>query len=149
MIAVTGGKLTTYRAIAAEVVDSVETALGRTPVPTRTHLVMLPGADRSTQLDRLAAQDPSLARPLDPELGYRGADLAYGVRSEMACTIADLLMRRTHVAFETRDAGLSLAQSAARLVAPLLGWDSRALQTAVEEYASEARRVFGIDWATS
>jgi glycerol-3-phosphate dehydrogenase len=66
----------------------------------------------------------------------------------MACTLADLLMRRTHIAFETRDAGLSLAPSAARLVAPLLGWDSGATQAAVEAYASEARRVFGIDWAT-
>jgi glycerol-3-phosphate dehydrogenase len=146
VIAVTGGKLTTYRAIAAEVVDAVETALGRTPVPTRTHLIMLPGADRSAELDQLAARDPSLARPLDPELSYRGADLVYGVRSEMACTLADLLMRRTHIAFETRDAGLSVAPSAARLVAPLLGWDASALQTAVEAYALEARRVFGIDW---
>jgi glycerol-3-phosphate dehydrogenase len=146
VIAVTGGKLTTYRAIAAEVVDAVEGALGRAPMPTRTHLVMLPGADRQAQLDRLVAENPLLGRPLSPELSYRGADLVYGVQSEVACTLADLMMRRTHIAFETRDAGVSLSSHAAKLVAPLLGWNGLAIQAAVDAYADEARRVFGIDW---
>ena len=110
---ITGGKLTTYRAMAAEVIDAVEAALGRGPAPTRTHLIMLPGADRAAAVDAPAARNPALGQPLSPDLGYRGADLVYGVQSELACTLSDLLMRRTHVAFETRDAGVSLAPRAA------------------------------------
>ena len=36
----------------------------------------------------------------------------------MACTLGDLLIRRVHVAFETRDNG----RAAARKVAAFLGW---------------------------
>ena len=53
-ITVTGGKLTTYRAMAAEVVDAVERALGRTRrTASSTDLVALPGADPAP----LAAQE--------------------------------------------------------------------------------------------
>ncbi len=143
---ITGGKLTTYRALAAEVIDAVEAALERPPAPTRTHLVPLPGADRAAAVDALAASDPELARPLSPRLDYRGADLVYGVESELACTLSDLLMRRAPIAFETRDAGISMAPHAAALVAPLLGWDAKATQAAIATYSADAHRVFDIDW---
>ncbi|MEO5589307.1 MAG: FAD-dependent oxidoreductase, partial [Gemmatimonadaceae bacterium] len=43
IIVVTGGKLTTYRSMAAEVVDTVESALGLTPGRAPTDLEILPG----------------------------------------------------------------------------------------------------------
>ena len=43
MVTITGGKLTTYRAMAAEVVDTVLAELERPVVPTTTHVVPLPG----------------------------------------------------------------------------------------------------------
>ncbi len=42
VIIVTGGKLTTYRSMAAEIVDVIELALGRRPVRAPTDEVMLP-----------------------------------------------------------------------------------------------------------
>jgi glycerol-3-phosphate dehydrogenase len=145
LFTVSGGKLTTYRAMAAEVVDRVEEAMGRPPSATRTHLVALPGADRQGAVAALAAADPMLARRLVPDFAYRAADLAYAVRCEMALTLSDLLIRRTHIAFETPDAGVSASAAAAALVAPWLGWDAAARQVAVEAYAQDAQRIFGID----
>lgn len=145
MLTVTGGKLTTYRAMAAEVVDAVEQALGRPTSTTRTHLLQLPGGDRSAAVDALATQDPPLASRVTPELPYRTADLVYAVQCEMASTLSDLLMRRTHVAFETSDAGRAAARQAAPVVAPLLGWDSSATRDALDAYDTDAQRVFGID----
>jgi len=45
LVRVTGGKLTTYRAMAAEVADAVERSLGRTPTPSRTAALPLAGGD--------------------------------------------------------------------------------------------------------
>jgi glycerol-3-phosphate dehydrogenase len=144
MISVTGGKLTTYRAMAAEVVDTVIEALGRPPVPTMSHRVALPGADRAAAVRTLAASDPEMAASVHPQLDYRIADLVYAIRCEQAYTLSDLLMRRTHVAFETRDAGVAVAPRVAELVGPLLGWDAAARRGAVDEYTRDAHRVFGV-----
>lgn len=145
VVTVSGGKLTTYRVMAAEVVDTVERALGRPVTPAHTAREPLPGGDRRAAVSALAAADPALAVPVAAGLPYRGADFVYGVESELACSLADLLMRRTHVAFETRDAGAAVAPRVADLVAPLLGWDAAARQRELERYAADAARVFGID----
>jgi glycerol-3-phosphate dehydrogenase len=78
-------------------------------------------------------------------LPYIGAEVVYAAEHEMACTVSDVLMRRTQIAFETRDAGRSAAPGVASLMAPLRGWDAAAQRAAVEQYAADAERVFGID----
>ena len=175
MITVSGGKLTTYRSMAAEAVDAAERALGARPSPSPTDTTPLPGgeiasyeaevaaardvvgdevvAERLVQayggewlnVWGLAEEDPRLAEPVVEGLPYRKAELVWAVRHEMACTLADLLVRRTHVAFETPDAGLAAAAVAAETIAPLLGWTDRGVAHALEEYSGEARRIFAID----
>jgi len=41
VIVVTGGKLTTYRSMASEIVDEVERAIGRSHVASRTDVELL------------------------------------------------------------------------------------------------------------
>jgi glycerol-3-phosphate dehydrogenase len=149
MVTVTGGKLTTYRAMAAEVVDTVLADLDRPVVPTTTHLVRLPGRERAAAVDALASADAQLSERLDPQLPYRFADIVYGVECEQAFTLSDLLMRRTHVAFETRDAGVAVSPRVADVVAALLDWDPDAKQRAIDDYARDAQRVFAWDDATT
>jgi glycerol-3-phosphate dehydrogenase len=62
--------------------------------------------------------------------------MVYGVRSELAATLADLLLRRTHLAFETRDHGLLIAPR----VAELVGFSPATL----DDYAREVDRIFAI-----
>jgi glycerol-3-phosphate dehydrogenase len=51
LLSITGGKLTTYRAMAQEVVDAAERALGRaSPTPSTTGDVALPGAQRASDM---------------------------------------------------------------------------------------------------
>jgi glycerol-3-phosphate dehydrogenase len=175
MITASGGKLTTYRAMAAEIVDGVERALGLTPRPSPTDEVALPGGDvgaldddiltatdatgdaevaarlvhahggRWGEVWALAEREPELRGRLTPELPYLRAEFAYAVERELACTLADLLMRRTHVAYETRDAGRAAARLAAPLVAARLGWDDAAVARELEAYDADAARVFGVD----
>jgi glycerol-3-phosphate dehydrogenase len=164
VVSITGGKLTTYRVMAAEVVDTVQAALGAARTSARA--AGLPGGDlasieaecaaatRATgdaavgaRLVRalgsrwrdawaLADADPALAARVVPTLPYTLAELRWAMREEEAATLADLLVRRTHVAFEVPDAGRAVA----RAIAPVLGFDA----TAVAEYERDAARLFAI-----
>jgi glycerol-3-phosphate dehydrogenase len=71
--------------------------------------------------------------------------VAHAVEREAACTFADVLVRRTHVAFETRDHGVGVAERIAPLMSALLGWSDAQRAAALETYREEARRLFAID----
>ena len=144
VINVTGGKLTTYRSMAAEIVDLVQDALGQPKKVAATDSVELPGAERPQKMARLRGDDSSLSTPLVNGLPYTGADLVYGVQNELAQTLSDLLIRRVHLAFETRDHGKSVAPRAADIVAPLLGWDDQTKLARVREFEEDIGRMFAI-----
>jgi glycerol-3-phosphate dehydrogenase len=175
LVSVTGGKLTTYRAMASEVVDAVQRALGRAPTPSATaHEPLaggaLPDLDAEIAAATAAVGDAAVATRLvhahgdawravwspvrtEPELAerveasrpYLLAELRYAVRHEMALTLGDLLVRRTPVAFETRDHGREAARHAAPHVAQWLGWSAPDAERAIAAYDAESRRIFTID----
>jgi glycerol-3-phosphate dehydrogenase len=175
VISISGGKLTTYRSMAAEVVDAVERALGRPVTASATQSLLLPGGALGATADTISAaaarvgshdiasrlvraygdrwplvwafaeRDRALAQPLVPGLPYIGAEVLYAAEREMACTVSDVLMRRTQIAFETRDAGRAIAPYVAELLAPIRGWDAGARAAAVAQYDADAERVFGVD----
>ncbi|HJR68275.1 MAG TPA: glycerol-3-phosphate dehydrogenase [Gemmatimonadaceae bacterium] len=174
LLSVTGGKLTTYRSMAASVVDQVVRALGATGHPAATHAVPLPGGDMSSLAEEttiataaigiaplaehlvrmygtawravwtIVGSNTALSAPVVPTLPYIVAELHYAVEQEMALTLGDLLIRRLHVAYETRDHGIAAAPAAARAVGPLLGWSESDYSTQLAEYRAEIARIFGI-----
>jgi glycerol-3-phosphate dehydrogenase len=144
VINVTGGKLTTYRSMAQEIVDVVQSSLGQKLERAPTDSVALPGSNRAELLAQLPRTDTTLATLLVEGLPYTGAHLVYGVREEMAQTLSDLLIRRSHLAFETPDHGVGVAVRAAEIVAPLLGWSTETKSARVQEYKSDVERMFAI-----
>ncbi|HEV7838835.1 MAG TPA: glycerol-3-phosphate dehydrogenase C-terminal domain-containing protein, partial [Gemmatimonadaceae bacterium] len=134
----------TYRAMASEIVDVVQRALGVPVDAARTDVVELPGADRRTEILKLQTHDPALAQPLVPSLPYTAAHLVYAVRREMARTLSDVLIRRMHLAFETRDHGLGVSAQAADIISPLLGWDEDEKSARIREFAADVERIFQI-----
>jgi glycerol-3-phosphate dehydrogenase len=144
VINVTGGKLTTYRSMAAEIVDLVQRSLGQARQRSATDSILLPGADRADEIARLQQGNETYSTPLVAGLPYTGAHLAYGVTVEMAQTLSDLLIRRTHLAFETRDHGMSVASRAAGIVAPLLGWNEETKSARIREYKQDVERMFAV-----
>jgi glycerol-3-phosphate dehydrogenase len=54
------------------------------------------------------------------------------------------LIRRTHVAFETRDHGVGVARAAADIVAPLMRWDDATKAQRVREFTDDTARMFAI-----
>ncbi|HUR92792.1 MAG TPA: glycerol-3-phosphate dehydrogenase/oxidase [Gemmatimonadaceae bacterium] len=144
-ITISGGKLTTYRAVAEEAVDLVQVTLGMRVTRCRTALEALPGADRGTVVAEMIRNEPSLGASLTDATDVRPADLLYSVRHEHALTLSDLLIRRTLSAFSARDHAMSLAAPAAEVVAPLLGWTAEMQASAVANYARDVERTFTID----
>lgn len=142
VIALTGGKLTTYRAVAAQVVDRVLRKLGRPASRSPTDRAVLPGGDLHARVVEAVAQDPELSRRIAPEAPHRNAELVVAVRDELAQTLGDLLIRRTKLAFLLDDHGLSVAPAVAAHVAPLLGWDAKRCGEDVNRYAAEVRTLF-------
>jgi glycerol-3-phosphate dehydrogenase len=145
MITVTGGKLTTYRSMAAEIVDCVENELGRKPTKCKTADEPLHGTERPEHLAKLVAGDNSLSERIVDDLPYTIAELRYGVSNEMALTLSDLLMRRTRVAFETADHGLSAAAKVLDRVASFAGWDNYQKRAQIDAYTDDVARVFSVD----
>ena len=175
VVTVTGGKLTTYRVIARDVVAVVFRALGRRAPRDRTDQLPLAGGDvrdfdaelaaarAATGADDIAARlvqayggawhhvwaraqdDPALGTRLAKGLPFIGAEVVHAVEAELACTLADVLVRRLHLAFEVRDQGASVAPRVAALMAPLLGWTDRGVELALMDYAREIQRVFTIE----
>lgn len=143
LMTVSGGKLTTYRAMAAEIVDQVERELGRKPSPCTTSEEELPGRDRAERIAEIAAADPALAEPLIEGLPYTCAELRYAIENEMALTLSDLLMRRTRIAFDLPDHGVRIAPRVVEAVAPSARWSEYSQRVQLEAYIGDVARVFG------
>jgi glycerol-3-phosphate dehydrogenase len=84
-------------------------------------------------LDEIAG-DPSLGEPLPGAEAYLGADVSYAASHEGALHVDDVLTRRTHISFETRDRGGRAVATVARLMAPVLGWDDTIVAREVAHY---------------
>ncbi len=89
------------------------------------------------QVLELIADDRSLAQTLPGTLDYLGAEVVYAATAEGAMSVEDVLVRRTRLWIESRDRGAAAADVVARLLAPVLGWDSERETTEVESYRAQ------------
>jgi len=85
---------------------------------------------------------PALRDRLDDSHPVIAAEMAWGVTREMAVTLGDLLIRRTHLAFESADQARSIAPAVASIVEPLLGWSPADRDAALRNYDEEVRAMF-------
>lgn len=168
-----GGKLTTFRRMAEDVLNA---ATGRRP-GTRSPTWRLPliGAEglweafpalraraRRLRLTRatcvhlirtygteastvfdLVEQRPALGRPLAAGLPHIAAEVIVAVREEMAAGLADVLLRRTRLAHLLGDQGAGIAPAVAALIGEELGWPVDVQSAQAADYARTARR-FGV-----
>jgi glycerol-3-phosphate dehydrogenase len=164
---VVGGKLTTHRALAEDVLRKIGPELLR-PIddrhPTRTR--PLPGALDATARDALLAElgqrvgertaqrlwkvYGSAARDVaalaaDKDLGEHigggvlAAELVHGIEREWAATLEDLLQRRCMAGLDA-DFGLDLAPSAAAALVRLGIWDGARAEAELAAYRAFAAR---------
>ena len=167
VVTVTGGKLTTYRKMAADTVDQVVGLLGKGRRHSPTRRLPLRGAAGTTWLRSdaaatqmgadpaalahlvsryggeatavldLVAADAELAEPLVPGLPYLRAEAVHAARHEMAHTLDDVLSRRTRATVLAREASARAAPAVASLLADELGWQPSDVRREVEAYLAQ------------
>jgi glycerol-3-phosphate dehydrogenase len=169
MWTIAGGKLTTYRSMAAELVDAVAKELrksfGRPHYkPAATDREALPGGEASdlTEFRRagqeiglsalvvdhvvshygteaaaifnLGRDDRSLLEPIHPDHVAIRAEVVHSVRRELARTVEDMLVRRLHLFYETRDKGAAAAPVVAEIMGRELGWSEEEIRQKAEDF---------------
>jgi glycerol-3-phosphate dehydrogenase len=135
LVSIVGGKLTTYRRMAQDALDTALEATARATAggprrelplrPCRTHKIPLVGAASRVSLAAVRAPsrfvqrygveaaeviagDPALMAPIAPGLATTHAELRFGVLHEGAMTESDLLDRRTRLGLSAADRELAL-----------------------------------------
>jgi glycerol-3-phosphate dehydrogenase len=160
LVAVAGGKYTTYRMMAKDTMDEVAKGLEADtgqPVPSSVSAeTPLLGADgyraawnrrartaaRSglevAQVERLLHRHGSA---VDEVLGL-AAEAVYAAFHEGALHLDDVLVRRTRIAMEAADRGLAAADPVSRHLAGVLGWaeDRRLREVGAYQARVEAER---------
>ena len=135
LVTISGGKWTTYRRMAEDTIDRVESVAGlraRRSVTADLGLNM-EGAQAAghTAEGELAAPDESLVRQ--------------AVCEEMALTVEDVLARRLRWLFVDANAAAGHAADVARWMAPLLGQDEQWCAQQVRTFVALARRYQAVD----
>jgi glycerol-3-phosphate dehydrogenase len=168
MLTITGGKLTTWRRMAKQVVDRLVEREGR-EAPCRTDDIPLgmPADDADleapTALDgslpdghrellafryghaarnvlRLAGERPELAQPIVEGMPDLLAEAVIAARLEQASSVADVLLRRTRLGLIAAPQ-LRTAESATPVAEALggeLGWDAKRVVAEAERWVEDA-----------
>ena len=98
---------------------------------------------RAPDVLEMAGDDPSLRMPLGPsatvESGIIGAEVLYAFRRELAQTLADVLLRRTMVAYGPQVA-LDVDEAAAQVGVKHLGWSEERARDEVAAFRKYVER---------
>jgi glycerol-3-phosphate dehydrogenase len=170
MLTITGGKLTTWRHMAQQVIDRM-VERGDRKAPCRTTEIPLGSPVRPGDLEpaagipqealdqlafryghaarnvlKMAAEQPELAQPIVPSRPDLLAEAAIAARLEQARSVADVLLRRTRLGILAAPQ-LRTAESVtpvARAMGEELDWDESRVQREAEAWV-EAAATEGID----
>lgn len=154
LVTITGGKWTTYRKMAQDVIDRTTHIAGLPSSKSVTADLKLHGwtsdlardgewrqvyGSDLPDLNGLAEQNPAWGEPLHPQLPFRKAEVVWAITHEMARTVEDVLARRTRALFLDSRASLEAAPEVARLMAGTLGRDQHWQAEQVKAFRSVAQ----------
>lgn len=150
LISLIGGKLTTYRSAAEQMVDHIEKSLGIAMQPCRTatepmHPLMhhdtelLPltamlGSDAGAAAQMAQQKNWSLS-PVAPDYQTSEAQIRYAVQEEWARTLSDVMLRRTRLAYSP-DNGLPVAHGVASIMGSALAWPQERTTAEIQAYTA-------------
>ncbi len=152
LITLAGGKWTTYRKMAEDVIDHAEMIGALDHRQCVTHELPVHGYQPSTNdeshlhyygsdaasIRELIVADPVLGERLHPRLEFIKAEVIWHVRHEMARTVEDVLARRTRALLLDARASLEAATVVAELMAQELGQTPEWQQAQVTAYQALA-----------
>lgn len=139
LITITGGKWTTYRKIAQDIIDKAISVHNLPKSICRTENISIHGNQKTTILDRenhlyiygtdipeilqLQEDEPELKEKLHPKYKYTLAEVVWAIRNEMARNIEDILARRVRLLFLDARAAVECTEKVGDIIAKELGYD--------------------------
>ncbi|OYW74261.1 MAG: FAD-dependent oxidoreductase [Verrucomicrobia bacterium 12-59-8] len=137
LLTITGGKWTTYRRMAEDVIDHAEMLGGFGMRHCITPSLMIHGSatvldphdplavygSDAAEIRTLAASEPQWAAKVHPRLDLTCAEVIFHVRHEMARTVGDVLARRSRSLLLDAQSSMSAAPRVGALMATELHWD--------------------------
>ncbi|MFH6994240.1 FAD-dependent oxidoreductase [Flavobacterium sp. FlaQc-48] len=137
LITITGGKWTTYRKIAEDIINKAINTGKLQKKPCITEHLAIHGNKTTTTLDRenhlyiygsdipkiieWQQNDPELKEKVHPDHEFTMAEVLWAIRHEMARTVDDILARRVRLLFLDARAAIQSSEKVARLLAQELG----------------------------
>src|SRR4051794_16873753 len=140
MITISGGKWTTYRAMAEDCVNRAVAVAGLPRRACVTSRLPIRGGDDERALQDDIAADASSACRLDPALPIVTGQVRRAVRDEGARTVDDVLARRTRALHLNAAAAIRMAPAVARILAEELGRDGAWQHGQVERFRALAEK---------
>jgi glycerol-3-phosphate dehydrogenase len=128
LLSIVGGKYTTHRAIAQEVVDKTCELLGQDCPPCLTATSALPQRRPTHSGQRIS---------IVPDVF--GSDITHACEDEMAMTVSDVMRRRTSLAL-SKHGGPETAASVAKLMVAPMRWSNEQMNQSLQEYVEEWKR---------
>lgn len=153
LITMAGGKWTTYRHMAEDLVNHAETIAGLENEPCVTRNLNIHGYHRNAEkfgalqcygsdapaIMQMAKNQPELAETLDQRLTAIKAQVVWAVQNEMARTVDDVLARRTRCLLFDAAAAIASAEVTAEVMAKCLGRDQAWQKQQVADFKALAK----------
>lgn len=154
LITITGGKWTTYREMAEEVVDKAISIANLPNIESQTKDLRLHGykenVDRSNfnyvygsdieKIEELEKQNPAYSNKIHPNYDYTISLVIWAVREEMAQSVEDVLARRFRILFLDAKAAIDMAQTVASIMAQEMGKDENWIKSQTEDFINLAQQ---------
>ena len=152
LVTITGGKWTTYRSMAEDVLNQALKKANISAKPCSTANMKLHGykenVDRSDwnyvygtdaeKISAISAHDKSACEKIHPKYNFTKAQVIFAVRNELAQTVEDVLARRVRLMFLDARAAKESAPVVAEIIANELGKDEQWKENQIKEFCELA-----------
>lgn len=158
VITIAGGKLTTYRVMAKDVVDritetecltdSIQLKDQCTDFPIdvdkdiREYMIQVYGKDEIENIARLVRENPQLKERILPDHPHIWAEVNFAVENEFTVRLSDVIIRRLGLYF--KESNGDVAKQIAEHMGKILGWNSQRIEAEVEDYLNEVKK--NMEW---
>lgn len=166
VLAIVGGKWTTYRVMARDLVDTVIDESGGRPRPCTTAAIPLVGSlveaategsfsvlaeedrlvidrrygSRASEVLSIMSADPSMASPLPDAHGYWAAEVVHACLNEGACRLDDVADRRLRFGLNLDAVTPRLIRATAEIMGATLAWNPERVTSAADAYLAASAR---------
>lgn len=154
LITITGGKWTTYRKIAEDIINKAITTHQLPQKKCVTPHLSIHGNKKNNATDfenhlsiygtdsqdilQLQENEPRLKEKLHPDYNYTLAEVIWAIRNEMATTVEDILARRVRLLFLDARASIECSPKVAYLLAEELNHDENWIQNQLQDFKNIA-----------